>query len=133
MTITERIFLRLSEIDLSQKEFALKIGANEKTVSAWKKNGTNPSADYIYPISQSLGVSLEYLLIGEETTANNSISTGDITGNYNANITTAPTDNCTEFEKEFSSILSGLTFRERTELMTTIYKFADEHNKGATS
>ncbi len=129
MTITERIFLRLSEIDLSQKEFAIKIGANEKTVSAWKKNGTTPSADYIYPISQLLGVSLEYLLIGEEATVNNSISTGDITGSYNANITTTNTDSCTEFEKEFSSVLSGLSFRERTELMTMIYKFADEHKK----
>jgi len=34
-----------------------------------------------------------------------------------------------EMQKEISSILSGLTFRERTELMTLIYQFADEHKK----
>lgn len=128
MTINERIFLRLSEIDIPQKEFAVKIGANEKTVSAWKKNGTTPSADYIYPISKLLGVSLEYLLTGKEQ-AVNSIATGDITGNNNANITSSSADNSTEFEKEFSSILYELTFRERTELMSMIYKFADEHKK----
>ena len=32
-----------------------------------------------------------------------------------------------EMQNEISSILSGLTFRERTELMTMIYQFADEH------
>ena len=32
-------------------------------------------------------------------------------------------------QKEIGSILSELTFRERTELMTMIYKFADEHKK----
>lgn len=32
-------------------------------------------------------------------------------------------------EIEISSILSGLNFREKTELMTLIYKFVDEHKK----
>ena len=130
MTISQRIFFELERQNRTQKELSESTGISTSTISAWNKRGTTPSADVIYPIAKFLGLSLEYLLIGEDATVNNSITTGDITGNYNANITTASSDNCTEFEKEFSSILSGLSFRERTELMTMIYKFADEHKSG---
>lgn len=66
MTITERIFLVLSDKKLSQKEFAASISVNEKTVSAWKKNNSLPPADKISNISDFLSVSLEYLLTGQE-------------------------------------------------------------------
>lgn len=66
MTITERIFLVLSDKKLSQKEFASSIGVNEKTVSAWKKNNSLPPADKIPDISDFLRISLEYLLTGQE-------------------------------------------------------------------
>lgn len=62
MTINDKIFTRLSEIGMSQKEFAKQIGANEKTVSAWKKNGTPPTSNYLLKISEILDFSLEYLL-----------------------------------------------------------------------
>lgn len=130
MTISQRIFFELERQNRTQKDLSEATGISTSTISAWNKRGTTPSADVIYPIAKFLGLTLEYLLIGEETTVNNSIYTGDITGNYNANITMANTDNYTEFEKEISSVLSGLSFRERTELMTMIYKFADEHRKG---
>jgi transcriptional regulator with XRE-family HTH domain len=129
MTISQRIFFELDRQNRTQKDLSEATGISTSTISAWNKRGTTPSADVIYPIAKFLGLTLEYLLIGEDATVNNSITTGDITGNYNANITTASADNCTEFEKEFSSILSGLSFRERTELMTLIYRFADEHKK----
>lgn len=129
MTISQRIFSELKRQGKTQKDLSEAIGISTSTINAWNKRDANPSADAIYPIAKFLGMSLEYLLTGEDTTVNNSISTGDITGSYNANITTTNTDSCTEFEKEFSSVLSGLSFRERTELMTMIYKFADEHKK----
>ena len=66
MTITERLFLVLSNKNLSQKEFAKAINVNEKTVSAWKKNNSLPSADKISDISDFLNISLEYLLTGQE-------------------------------------------------------------------
>ena len=129
MTISQRIFSELKRQGKTQKDLSEAIGISTSTINAWNKRDANPSADAIYPIAKFLGMSLEYLLTGEDTTVNNSISTGDITGSYNANITTTNTDSCTEFEKEFSSVLSGLSFRERTELMTIIYKFVDEHKK----
>lgn len=66
MTITERIFVELSQKKISQKEFALQIGLNEKTVSAWKKNNSLPPADKLFEISNYLGLSLNYLLTGKE-------------------------------------------------------------------
>ncbi len=66
MTITERIFIILSQNKLSQKDFARKIDVNEKTVSAWKKNNSLPPLDKISNISDCLGVSIDYLLTGQE-------------------------------------------------------------------
>lgn len=68
MTITERIFIELSQKNIGQKEFAQRINANEKTVSAWKKNNSLPPADKLTDISNCLGVSLDYLLTGKENT-----------------------------------------------------------------
>lgn len=66
MTITERIFVELSQRNITQKDFANNIDVNEKTVSAWKKNNSLPPADKLSNISDCLGVSLDFLLTGEE-------------------------------------------------------------------
>lgn len=66
MTITERIFVELSQKNIAQKDFATEIDVNEKTVSAWKRNNSLPPADKLSKISDCLGVSLEYLITGKE-------------------------------------------------------------------
>lgn len=66
MTITERIFVELSQKNIVQKDFATKIDVNEKTVSAWKRNNSLPPADKLSKISDCLGISLDYLITGEE-------------------------------------------------------------------
>lgn len=66
MSITERIFVELSQKSISQKDFAKKIGVNEKTVSAWKNNNSLPPADKLPIISEVLGLSLDYLITGQE-------------------------------------------------------------------
>lgn len=66
MTITERIFTTLAQKKLSQKDFARKIDVNEKTVSAWKKNNSLPPLDKISNISDCLGVSIDFLITGQE-------------------------------------------------------------------
>lgn len=66
MTITERIFVELLQKNIAQKDFAMKIDVNEKTVSAWKRNNSLPPADKLSKISDCLGVSLEYLITGKE-------------------------------------------------------------------
>ncbi len=66
MTISQRVFQELKKQNKSQKDLALATGISTSTISSWKKHGTNPLADSIFPIAQFLEVSLEYLLTGEE-------------------------------------------------------------------
>ena len=140
MTISQRIFFELNKQNKSQKDLSEATGISTSTISAWNKRGTDPPADLIVPIANFLEVSVEYLLLGDapedpctQQHGSGNVVTGDgnITGNtapVTATITRSePSED--EMLKEISSILSGLTYRERTELMTAIYKFDDEHKK----
>ena len=64
MTISERIFDRIKQLNMSQKEFSEKTGILPSTISEWKKNRTNPSSDKIMAICVALDVSPEWLLSG---------------------------------------------------------------------
>lgn len=69
MTISDRIFERLSQLSMTQKEFAEKTGILQSTISEWKKNKTNPSSDKILAICHTLDVSPEWLLSGVDPAA----------------------------------------------------------------
>ena len=47
MTIRDKIFDKLTELNMTQKEFAKRTGIPETTVSDWKKKMTNPTAEKI--------------------------------------------------------------------------------------
>jgi transcriptional regulator with XRE-family HTH domain len=64
MTISERIFERLRQLSMTKRKFAEKAGIQQSTISAWKKNKTNPSSDKILAICKALDVSPEWLLSG---------------------------------------------------------------------
>ena len=64
MTIRDRIIARISELDITQKEFAKRTGIPETTVSDWKKKKTNPTAEKILIICKVLDVTPEWLLSG---------------------------------------------------------------------
>jgi transcriptional regulator with XRE-family HTH domain len=112
---------------------AQKLNISSGVVTKWK-NGSTPNVDALIKLSNYYCVSIDYLLgrtnIPNYNQPNNA---GNIVNGYNGNYSPLtigkaeqPED---EMQKEISSVLSGLSFRERTELMTMIYKFADEHNK----
>ena len=67
MTIRDRIFDKLTVMDMTQKEFAKRTGIPETTVSDWKKKKTNPTAEKILIICKVLNVTPEWLLSGVET------------------------------------------------------------------
>lgn len=69
MTISERIFERLKQISMSQKEFAENTGILQSTISEWKKKKTNPSSDKILVICKVLDVTPEWLLSGVDPAA----------------------------------------------------------------
>ncbi len=64
MTISERIFERLAQLSMTQKEFSEKTGILPSTISEWKKNKTNPSSEKIMPICEAIGVTPDWLLSG---------------------------------------------------------------------
>lgn len=64
MTISERIFERLKQLSMAQREFSVRTGIRQSTISEWKKNKTNPSSDKIMVICKVLEVSPEWLLSG---------------------------------------------------------------------
>ncbi len=64
MLISERIFKKLEELSMTQKEFSEKTGIRQSTISEWKKKKTNPSADKIMIICKVLGVDPNWLLSG---------------------------------------------------------------------
>lgn len=72
MTIRDRIFAKLEELDMTQKEFSDKTGISQTTISDWKKKKTNPTAEKIMIICKVLNVTPEWLLSGVKTRGNRS-------------------------------------------------------------
>ena len=68
MMISDRIFAKLQEYNMSQKDFSERTGIPQSTISDWKKKRTNPTAEKILIICKVLNVSLEWLLSGVEQT-----------------------------------------------------------------
>ena len=66
MTIGERIVTLLAEKERKQVELARYMNIGQSTVNGWTKGGRTPSADVLVPICKFLGVSVWFLLTGEE-------------------------------------------------------------------
>lgn len=64
MTISDRIFDRLKELDMSQKEFSEATGISQSTISEWKSKKTNPTSEKIMIICKVIDVTPEWLLSG---------------------------------------------------------------------
>lgn len=62
MIISERIFQRLKELGISQKEFADKTGITPSTISDWKHKKTNPASDKLMVICKALQMTPNELL-----------------------------------------------------------------------
>jgi len=70
MTISNRIFERLRQIHMSQKQFSIETGISQSTISEWKSKKTNPTSEKIMQICAVLDVTPEWLLSGAENTGN---------------------------------------------------------------
>ena len=66
MTIRDRIFDKIEELNMTQKEFSKRTQIPESTVSDWRKKKTNPTADKIMVICKVLDVTPQWLLSGVE-------------------------------------------------------------------
>ena len=113
-------------------QLCILVTGNSGNLATWKKGYMR--SDYLAKTSEILGVSADYLLgLSNQRESSHISNSGNFVNGNNSNSPLTigkaeqPED---EMQKEISSVLSGLSFRERTELMTMIYKFADEHKKG---
>ena len=66
MLIRDRIFDKLTEMNMTQKAFSEQTGIPQTTVSDWRKKRTNPTAEKIMIICEVLNVTPEWLLSGIE-------------------------------------------------------------------
>ena len=65
MIISERILKVIKERNMTQAEFAKKVGIGNSTISEWKKKKTNPTAEKIMDICNVLQITPEQLLTGK--------------------------------------------------------------------
>lgn len=66
MEIIERIYKLLNEKDKRAYELCDKLSIRTSTMSTWKSRTNDPPAKYMKTIADFLGVSLEYLMTGQE-------------------------------------------------------------------
>ena len=72
MIISEKIFDLLEERGMTQKEFSEKTGIAQSTISDWKRKRTNPIAEKILIICDTLNVTPYELLSGVDTSGERS-------------------------------------------------------------
>ena len=70
MNISDRIFERLHQIHMTQKEFSELTGIAPSTISEWKSKRTNPTSEKIMIICKVLDVTPEWILSGVGKTGN---------------------------------------------------------------
>lgn len=76
MNIYEKIFNRLTELNMSQIELSRRTGIATSTISDWCKKKINPQADKLVAICKALDMSLVDLLCDDED-KNNKVLTAD--------------------------------------------------------
>ncbi|MDE7191922.1 MAG: helix-turn-helix domain-containing protein [Clostridia bacterium] len=131
MTISNRIFALLKEQHKTQTDVANAIGVRQATVSAWKAQNTNPSADLIAPIAAYLGVSCDYLCTGEEyTPAARDVKQGIFGDGNNGNVVAigdgAAAPAVSEFERELLRIYGSLDAKRKYALLSYAYNLESE-------
>ena len=66
MEIIERIYQLLDEKDKRAYELCNRLSIRTSTMSTWKAHTNNPPAKYMKTIADFFGVSLDYLMTGQE-------------------------------------------------------------------
>lgn len=69
MPIIDRIYQLLREKDKKASELCEVLGVTQSTMSTWKSRHNNPPAESMKAIADFLGVSLDFLMTGEDPPA----------------------------------------------------------------
>lgn len=135
MTISSRIFALLKEQGKTQTALATYIGIRVATVSAWKAQNTDPSANLLEKIAEFFGVSVDYLVTGKEYAPSPSQTVNQgIFGDRNHNNTVTINGNVplevSEIEGELLKVCASLDIRRKNALLTYAYKLENEMSEG---
>ena len=111
-------------------------GISDQLIGYWKKGEKLPSAENLMIISNYLGVSIDYLLTGENRKESNISQSAITTGDHSTstvNIGSQETHSQQEDEtvQEITRILNGLPLKERTKLLSMIYDFEENYQKNS--
>lgn len=66
MTVAERIFKAMSVKGITPYRMSKDLGIAQSTISRWKVSGSVPGTDTLARVSDYLGVTIDYLLYGDE-------------------------------------------------------------------
>lgn len=66
MTVGERVLDLIHEKGMTQKEFSIRTGIPQSTMSSWKSKNKNPTIDKLKVICDTLDVDPYYLISGSE-------------------------------------------------------------------
>lgn len=72
MSINERLFFTLEKNHLKQSDLANFLGVSTGQITAWKKRGTTPPAEYLINICKFLNITI-FELLGVENEAENEL------------------------------------------------------------
>lgn len=131
MTINERVFKLLFESRRTQKDLADFCGVNERNVGSWKSRGSDPPAKLICKIAEFFGVSVVWLLTGEDRDQTSFVNNGSVSGNLGPNSGSVYVMNggervlsaeCAELVRVYES----LDIRDRIRLLDAAFKIADD-------
>ena len=111
-------------------------GISDRLIGYWKKGEKLPSAENLMIISNYFGVSIDYLLTGQNRKESNISQSAITTGDHSTstvNIRSQETHSQQEDEtvQEITRILNGLPLKERTKLLSMIYDFEEDYQKNS--
>lgn len=130
MVNLDNLFFIIKEKGLGASKVSDDTGISTGNISDWKKGRSMPTATKLDILANYLDCSVDYLLGRtdrpeiSQSYSNNSISNSNNIA-FGENSSVKITNE--EIEKEICKVLSGLNLRERSELLTIIYNFVDEH------
>lgn len=120
MNINQRVQNLLDNSKLTQKELSKYISVASSTLNNWIKLGRSIPSEYIIPICEFFGVTVDYLLTGTET-------------KHSPVPETKTEQAMSDTSKELLEVFESLPMRERVKLLSAVYDFQEQYNKNGTA
>lgn len=128
MTISERIFETMRIKNIKQKDLSKSIDIPTATISTWNTRNTSPPAEKIIEIADCLGVSVYYLLTGEEqNTVNINGSSNNTNIGENA-VMNVPYSTLDKHDKEILEEYNKLSLKNKAKVINLITELEENDN-----